>query len=812
MRGLARVVLLLFLPASNLFAGALDTTIFRTRMLPDNEVPAPSLPGTSATATITVRAVRDIRGVVSAATVVFDIDYTLSQQTTIVGLHIHNAPAGVNGPVVINSGLSASNSITGTSGHLTRVVNYLSNDTKALSFVSGLLSSPELYYVNMHSTVYPGGFIRGQLQADAVTFRPALSPADEVPPVKDLEAKAAALITVSVHRDDTGNIISGVVTFDVDYQFSNAVTIVGMHIHKGAEGTPGPVVISSGIAEPIANSTGSGKLFRREEIPSTDSAGLAALAGLLSDPSGYYVNIHTSNHPGGAIRGQLQKDVLNFYSHLVGSQEVPANSSTASANVLTTASVTRDGTGNVIGGSVTFAVDYQFNRPVTLVGLHIHNAAEGVSGPVEISSGLSGANPVDSSSGEGDFTRQVTIDPSNSPAITALNGLFVAPDDYYVNLHTTVDPGGEIRAQMQPETYHFSPVMSSANETSPVSPAASGASWLTVVVDRDANGAITGGTVTFDVDCSLGGPATVVAMHIHRGPAGVNGPVVIGSGIGPISSPSGNGNITSTAQVSAGNAAALNALSGLIANPADYYLNLHTEAYPAGLMRSQLFPNVSFDPQLAGGGQWMSSISITNPSSTSGADGLVEVLDGEGNPMPAQIIDPVIPFAIPPSGSVTFSTYDGGTLTDGFARIHSSAPVTSGVGYTFDGLPSVPAVPGTVGTSINIPIVSASGGTSNVAIALLDLDTHPPLALLTLRDSSGAMITGGSAALHFRAGKRIVGFLDQLLPAGLNLGDGFSGTLTIDLYYGPIEGGLMSAVALRFNGTSVTHVPIQVNH
>jgi len=810
MRGVFGVVLILILSASCLYADARNTTVFRTRMLPENEVPALSLPGTSATATITVRVVRDLKGAVTAATVVFDIDYALPQSTTIVGLHIHNAPAGVNGPVEINTGLSASRPVTGTSGHLTRIVNYSSSDAKALGYVSGLLSSPELYYVNMHSNVYPGGFIRGQLQAVTVEFRPALSPADEVPPVTNVDAQAAALVTVTARRDDSGKIVSGAVTFDVNYRFAEGATIVGMHIHSGAAGTPGPVVISSGIANPITNSSGRGTLFRRAEIPSTDTTGLKALEGLFTDPSGYYLNIHTSTNPAGVMRGQLQRDVLNFYSQLTGSQEVPANTSAGSADVLTTAKVTRDGTGNIVGGTVDFGVNFKFDRPVTLVGLHIHNAAEGVNGPVEISSGLSGANSIVSDSGSGSFTREATITSENSVGIAALNGLFVAPREYYVNIHTTVDPGGEIRAQMEPETYHFRPLMDSANEPGSVSVTANATSWLTFVVNRDAKGAITSGKVTFDVDCSLGGPATVLAMHVHRGTAGINGPVVIGSGVGPIVSSTGTGNITSSVDVASTDTAGLSALAGLISNPAGYYLNLHSNAYPVGLMRSQLLPNVTFDPQLAGGGQWMSSLTITNPSATSAVDGLVEVFDGGGNPMDARIMDPVIPFVLPPSGSVTFSTFNGGSLKDGFARIHSSAPVISGVGYAFDGFESVPPVPAAVGTSVSIPVDFGGGDGANMGIALLDLDSAPPTAILTLKDSAGNFVAQGGVALRFSSGRRIVGLLNQLLPGAIDPGSPFSGTLTIHLSYGPFVGGTMSAVALKFSNTGVTPVEVSV--
>ena len=143
-------------------------------MLPDNEVPPISAAGNSAAATITVRVARDDRGNINAATVTFDIDYTIASTLTFTGLHIHNGPAGVNAPVVIDTGLSGTNTLVAAagSGKLTRVVNYASTDTNGIRFVTGLLATPSNYYVNIHTTVNPGGFMRGQLQASRLIFRP----------------------------------------------------------------------------------------------------------------------------------------------------------------------------------------------------------------------------------------------------------------------------------------------------------------------------------------------------------------------------------------------------------------------------------------------------------------------------------------------------------------------------------------------------------------------------------------------------------------------------------------------------------------
>lgn len=65
--------------------------------------------------------------------------------------HIHVAPAGVNGPVVVP--LSPP-----TSGSSSGCVDGVDQD-----LIKAIIQNPEAYYVNVHNAEFPGGAIRGQL-------------------------------------------------------------------------------------------------------------------------------------------------------------------------------------------------------------------------------------------------------------------------------------------------------------------------------------------------------------------------------------------------------------------------------------------------------------------------------------------------------------------------------------------------------------------------------------------------------------------------------------------------------------------------
>lgn len=136
-----------------------------------------------------------------------------------------------------------------------------------------------LTVISIGSCKYDDEIIVGNI----VTFKATLNGANEVPPNTSM-----ATGTANFKYNKTTYMLSGTVTF-------TGFTATAAHIHKGAEGVAGPVVIpldvDSLVTSPIT--------LAPTLLDSTQRADL--MANL------HYVNIHSELYPGGEIRGQLKK-------------------------------------------------------------------------------------------------------------------------------------------------------------------------------------------------------------------------------------------------------------------------------------------------------------------------------------------------------------------------------------------------------------------------------------------------------------------------------------------------------------------------
>jgi hypothetical protein len=109
---------------------------FTTSLAGPNEVPASGDPDASGTARIWINP--------GTKTVCWSI--TVQNVDPITAAHIHLAPAGSPGPVVVPL-----NPYTGGCATITR------------DLALKIIRDPSAYYVNVHNVPYPGGAARGQL-------------------------------------------------------------------------------------------------------------------------------------------------------------------------------------------------------------------------------------------------------------------------------------------------------------------------------------------------------------------------------------------------------------------------------------------------------------------------------------------------------------------------------------------------------------------------------------------------------------------------------------------------------------------------
>ena len=213
--------------------------------------------------------------------------------------HIHQGGAGVAGPVVVlffQPGTNAA-SLPGT---LSSVAGCVDVDP---ALAGRIAASPRDWYVNIHTADFAAGAIRGQLHRSRHLdldlprqLVAGLHGANEVPGPGDPDGRGLALVRTGRSR----------VCFALGW--SGIAPPIFAHIHVGAAGVAGPVVVLFFDVPELAGAP-------TATLPAT----VAAAAGCVGDqdpallrdirrhPADYYANIHTLEFVPGAIRGQLHR-------------------------------------------------------------------------------------------------------------------------------------------------------------------------------------------------------------------------------------------------------------------------------------------------------------------------------------------------------------------------------------------------------------------------------------------------------------------------------------------------------------------------
>jgi len=242
--------------------------------------------------------------------------------------------------------------------------------------------------------------------------------------------------TINAAQETTGSTSTGVgmavLLYDVGTNtFDLAVTInsftniiTASHIHEGAPGVAGPVVTNLGT-EAAYRRNGA---FVTQTFTNIQHNGTP----LTLLRNGAYVNFHTSAYPGGELRGQLIAQPKRLVAVMDGLHEVPVNTSKAYG----AAYISYDPGTNKITTRLNI-----YNYTNTLSASHYHEAPVGVSGPVVHNLGGAAVYTKTGTSAYGAvFVNQTYL----GDTMRLLTG------GAYLNAHSNIAPGGEIRGQVRP--------------------------------------------------------------------------------------------------------------------------------------------------------------------------------------------------------------------------------------------------------------------------------------------------------------------------------------------------------------------------
>lgn len=231
------------------------------------------------------------------ATVTFDSTHTnVTVTITVANLgspinnfHIHEAPAGVSGNVVVDLiGLGG----VFTDGTMTVTVPI------AADVAARMLANPSGFYVNVHTNANPGGAIRGQLanvSGGPVTYAAELRGSKEVPS-NNSQAFGSAFVMIDPN--------AGTIAWEVSSSGIVAPTL--SHIHRGNSSVAGPVIINfATTASQIVGGRTSGYTAISAQQAAAYQASDLPLLSVPATAVNYYVNLHSGAVPAGEIRGQL---------------------------------------------------------------------------------------------------------------------------------------------------------------------------------------------------------------------------------------------------------------------------------------------------------------------------------------------------------------------------------------------------------------------------------------------------------------------------------------------------------------------------
>ncbi len=335
-------------------------------------------------------------------------------------------------------------------------------------------------------------------------------------------------------------------------QLSSAYT--ASHIHLAYAGQNGGVEIPLNAT---VDADGMGGMYEADSNSFTLSADQKQA---LMDRR-FYVNIHTEDHPGGELRGQIQGDAEAYYrGHLSGTEVAPYGVKSQAHG-----GIVAELNGDSLKVSGSFA-----DMPSAYTASHIHVAVAGQNGGV--------AHALSPTFSTSDSTAGAYAVSENSFELTAEQKTALENRELYVNLHSENHPASALRGQLVGQSRAtFFANLSSSN----LSPSFNSDGNGTVILELHGDTLVAHGSFN-DLESNFASGVAETGAHMHTAIAGRNG------GVGIHLTSNASSDVRAGAFMPSDNTIELTSDQITRLYDRGYYVNIHSESHQGGSVRGQV--------------------------------------------------------------------------------------------------------------------------------------------------------------------------------------------------------------------------------
>jgi len=465
-------------------------------------------------------------------------------------------------------------------------------------------------YFNLHTESNPAGQLRGQIfNAETNVTRIELQSEQEVTnnslPV-ERDTSAIAYFTSSVPAVNGEPVIANLQVSGFTPSLP-ANPLGPVHVHSAPAGQNGPILFPLRESDVTGTAAASGGVF----WTTLNNAALAvdpiAEAATFRNAAGfgngnYYLNVHSAANASGEVRGQIVPPSVSIERvEIQTAQEIPAvttpsisdesNGDLGGIGYI----VTREGSPTEFIGAQVQVVGFEPSLATAPTPIHIHRGFAGATGGIDIF--LADIDPTGTNLPTNTFFSTAAADADVSIPAANFDAIAFDRGENYINVHSTANPSGEIRAQIAPSmTQVVRTELEGSQEPQGVdalaNPDAAGVAYVTIdnVNPVDPTVVVNVTVDGFDADLSPNGtPSPQGPVHLHRNFAGVNGSIAVGALQGILEQAPVDSNVFLSASPIPVSAFAdpvaedaVNLLAG------GFYINVHSAENPMGELRGQV--------------------------------------------------------------------------------------------------------------------------------------------------------------------------------------------------------------------------------